>query len=463
MKPAETRRESSSFRDPSGFVFFREGALFRQINRVYQPDYERLMESGLYDELAGGGLLIPHEEAAGVPFQSEDGYRVIRPAPVRFISYPYEWCFSQLKDAALLTLEIQRRALARDMVLKDASAYNIQFQGGRPVLIDTLSFARYAPGEPWVAYRQFCQHFLAPLALMACRDARLNKLTQAFIDGVPLDLASRLLPKGLGVNFGIHTHIHLHALSQKLAAGRGGQPAVRKTSIAKSSLAALCENLRAVVSRLDWQPSKTAWAEYYQFTNYSEPSFDFKVQFVQEVVERLRPGLVWDLGANTGLFSKRCVRDDNCLVISSDYDPGAVEINYLDCKKEVISHVHPLVIDLTNPSPAIGWGNRERVSFMERGPADMVFALALVHHLAISNNLPLEKIRDFFAAAGRDLVVEFVPKEDSQVRRLLATREDIFADYTLENFLKVFLEKYALERQERIPGSERVICLMRGK
>jgi hypothetical protein len=463
MKPDEIRRDSSSFRDPSGFVFYRDGALFRQINRSYQPDYEMLMSSGLYDELARDGLLIPHEEAGDLPFQSENGYKIIRPEPVRFISYPYEWCFSQLKDAALLTLEVQRRALARDMVLKDASAYNIQFRGGRPVLIDTLSFARYAPGEPWVAYRQFCQHFLAPLALMAYRDARLNKLPQAFIDGVPIDLASRLLPKGLGVRFGITTHIHLHALSQKVATDRGREPAVKKTTIAKSSLAALCENLCAVVSRLDWQPSKTAWAEYYQFTNYSEPSFDFKVQFVKEAVEQLRPDLVWDLGANTGLFSKRCVQDENCLVISSDYDPGAVEINYLDCKKEGIPHVHPLVIDLTNPSPAIGWGNRERVSFMERGPADMVFALALVHHLTISNNLPLEKIRDFFASVGRDLVVEFVPKEDSQVRRLLATREDIFTDYTLENFLQVFSEKYALERQERIPGSERVICLMRGK
>jgi hypothetical protein len=210
---------SASFRDPSGFLFSRGGALYRQVNRKYQQEYARLMESGLYEKLVKAGLLIPHTEVNQAPAEAENAYKVIQPERVAFISYPYEWSFGQLKDAALATLSVQKRALKRGMSLKDASAYNIQFVHGKATLIDTLSFETYKEGQPWVAYRQFCQHFLAPLALMALRDVRLSQLLRVYIDGVPLDLASELLPWNTRLNFGLLTHIHLHAGAQKKYAG----------------------------------------------------------------------------------------------------------------------------------------------------------------------------------------------------------------------------------------------------
>ena len=182
-----------SFRDPSGFVYERDGVLYRRVHRSYAAHYDRLMDSGLYAALVGDGLLVPHEEV-GPRGGEQDPYATLRPERVAFVSYPYEWCFSQLKDAALTTLRIQERALGFDMTLKDASAYNIQFHRGRPVLIDTLSFECYEEGVPWVGYRQLCQHFLAPLALMAHRDVRLGGLLRLHLDGIPLDLASTLLP-----------------------------------------------------------------------------------------------------------------------------------------------------------------------------------------------------------------------------------------------------------------------------
>lgn len=224
-----SQRLTASFRDPSGFIFRHNGALYRQINTTYRENYQTLMKSGLYDDLTRAQLLIPHEEVAVEPAEPSIAYKVIRPEPLQFISYPYERCFSQLKDTALTTLAIQKRALKHGMSLKDCSAYNIQFHRGRPVFIDTLSFEIYREGEPWVAYRQFCQHFLSPLALIAHRDVRLNQLLRVYIDGIPLDLTSRLLPARTKLNFAILSHIHLHAASQKHYANK----AVDKSKIAR--------------------------------------------------------------------------------------------------------------------------------------------------------------------------------------------------------------------------------------
>ncbi|RPJ80266.1 MAG: SAM-dependent methyltransferase, partial [Acidobacteria bacterium] len=205
----------SSFRDPSGFLFWRDGTLYRQVNVAYRDDYCRLIDSSLYDSLVAARLLIPHEEVPVEAARPGEAYKVIRPEPVDFVSYPYEWCFSQLKDAALATLAIQKKAIGFGMSLKDASAYNVQFHAGRPVLVDTLSFETYKEGRPWPAYRQFCQHFLAPLTLMSRTDVRLAQLLRTNIDGVPFVLASRLQPFRTRFMFSTLAHIHLHARSQK--------------------------------------------------------------------------------------------------------------------------------------------------------------------------------------------------------------------------------------------------------
>jgi ribosomal protein L11 methylase PrmA len=457
MSTEEKRIHPASFRDPSGFIFIEGGVLYRQINRAYQGEFERFVSSGLYDALAKDHLIITHEEADRSLARSEAAYKIIRPEAVPFISYPYEWCFSELKDAARLTLKIQKIALKHEMVLKDASAYNIQFLNGRPVLIDTLSFERYREGEPWIAYRQFCQNFLAPLLLMSYTDARLNQLFRVYIDGVPLDLASELLPFRTRLKLSVATHIHMHSRSQKHYADRP----VRKEQVKVSRFAftGLMDHLSGAVEKTRWIPGKTEWGDYYGATNYTEGAIAAKQQAVTTFLERTGPETVWDLGANTGLFS-RIAAEHGAQTVAFDLDPVAVETNYLDCVRRSETKLLPLLLDLTNPSPAIGFENKERLSLIQRGPADLVMALAVVHHLAISNNVPLGRVAEFFANIGKALIVEFVPKSDSQVQRLLASREDIFTDYTQEGFERSFQQHFAIRESIAIRDSQRILYLM---
>lgn len=452
-----TNQLSASFRDPSGFLFTDKGILYRQINRAYSNDYARLMDSGLYDKLVKANLLIQHVESGQAPAEADVAFKVIQPERVPFISYPYEWSFSQLKDAALATLSIQKRAMKMDMSLKDASAYNIQFVRGKATLIDTLSFEIYKEGEPWVAYKQFCQHFLAPLALMAYRDARLSQLLRVHIDGIPLDLASGLLPAKTKLNFGLLTHLHVHAGAQKRYSDKVVAP--RKGGMSRQSLIGLIESLEGTIKKLTWKPAGTEWGDYYENTNYTDSAFEHKKQLVHDWSIEKKPALVWDLGGNTGVFSREAA-SSGAFTVSFDIDPAAVEQNYRIVKTKKEQNVLPLVLDLTNPSPALGWDNNERDSFGTRGPVDMVLALAVIHHLAISNNVPLTQLANFFAAHCKWLVIEFVPKSDSQVQKLLASREDIFPNYTREDFEAVFSARFNIHKNEVVRDSERMLYLM---
>lgn len=454
---------SGSFRDPSGFMFRHEGILYRQVNLHYRQEYDLLMASGLYEQLTKSRALIPHtEESTDLAPVAEIAYKVIRPQTVGFISYPYEWSFDQLKDAAILTLAIARRALEYGMALKDASAYNVQFHEGRPIFIDTLSFEKYEEGLPWVAYRQFCQHFLAPLALMASKDVRLLQLLRVNIDGIPLDLASSLLPTSTRLNLGLSSHIHLHASSQKKYADKEVSQAEVKGKFSRGAMETLIESLLSTVRALKVKEINTEWADYYQANNYTEASFEAKRAVVKDFISKVAPQTVWDLGGNTGEFS-RAASELGIPTVSMDIDPGAVQQNYQLVKKNKEKNMLPLVMDLTNPSPALGWRNQERQSLRERGEASLIMALALIHHLAIANNVPLRDVADFFADLGPYLVIEFVPKEDSQVARLLASRLDIFPNYTLEGFKQAFLARYTILEEHPVEGSKRTLLLMRRK
>jgi hypothetical protein len=460
QQPDNTSISPASFRDPSGFVFTRLGKLYRQINLRFKEDYDKLLSSGLYRALADDRLLLPHDEVDVQPMISDGCYKVIEPERILMISYPYEWCFSQLKDAALATLRIQQKALEHGMSLKDASAYNIQFHKGKPVLIDTLSFETLKPGKPWVAYRQFCQHFLAPLALMAKKDIRLGTLLRNYIDGLPLDLASRLLPSITRFSFSLAAHIHLHATTQLHFADKSKSHEPR--SFSHNAMIGIIRSLERAVSKLSWEPKGTEWGDYYDNTNYDDSAFTRKKETVADLIRKANPSLVWDLGANTGVFSSLSA-EMGIPTIAFDIDPAAVEKAYRSCRRGQESNILPLLMDLTNPSPALGWANEERMSILQRGPAGTVLALALIHHLAISNNLPMEKIAAFLSDVGPSLIIEFVPKTDSQVEKLLATREDVFTDYTEEGFLKAFSTCFHILKTVPVPQSGRSIYLMGSK
>lgn len=452
-------RLSSSYRDPSGFLFRHEGRLLRQINPSYGEHYDALMGSGLYEELVAGNLLIPHRECPINLAATPDAYRVLQPDQIAYVSYPYEWCFSQLKDAALTTLEIQKRALSHGMTLKDASSYNIQFHEGRPILIDTLSFECYRKREPWIAYRQFCQHFLAPLAMMSSIDVRLGRLLERFLDGIPLDLASETLPRRSWIHPSLTLHIHLHARSIRRYAEASREDMQRSRNVGRLGLEGLIANLTAAVDRLDWQPRGSEWADYETHHGYTEVARGEKERVVLEYLSEIAPRTAWDLGANTGFFSQLAARA-GCQVLAMDEDPDTVEIHYRRVKAQGERRVLPVWIDLANPSPSVGWGHRERESLVDRGPADLVLALALIHHLAISNNTRLEMIAEFFSCLGTNLVIEYIPKSDPQTQRLLVSREDIFEDYSEVDFERAFSRFFSIISSKQIGDTGRRIYRM---
>ena len=386
---------------------------------------------------------------------------MIRPRILDFISYPYEWSFSQLKEAALLTLELQSRALDAGMRLKDASAYNIQFDAGRPILIDTLSFESAPPTQPWPAYRQFCEHFLAPLALIAHRDARCGLMLRDFIDGIPLDLAAGLLPARTRLNLGLLSHLHLHAGAQRRAS-RQPPPAdgatKREPRISETGQRALLDSLRRTVAGLRWEPSGH-WTEYASTTSYSEPATVSKGDIVREMLAAVGGATAWDVGANTGVYSALAA-EAGYRVIAWDQDAGSVEAHWRRVRGDGKLPILPLICDLANPSPSIGWALEERASFLDRGQPDVMLALALVHHLAIGNNVPLPGVARLFASMAPHAIVEFVPKEDPMTRRLLAARRDIFEHYTVEGFREAFGGSFNIVRETAVADSPRTLFLL---
>lgn len=451
-------RVPGSFRDPAGFVFTRDGVLYRQIDRSFGPTWDEFVSSGLHADLVEGGLLIPVQNVDIGLASDEAAHCVVRPERVHFVSYPYEWSFTQLQDAALLTLDVMKRAMEKGFWLRDASGFNVQFSKGKPILIDSLSFEPYREGHAWPAYGQFCRHFLAPLALAAHVDLRAILLLRSHIDGIPLDLASRMLPRKTKWNPGLLTHLHLHASA---GAKTGAQNAhVPKREIPRNAILGMIDSLERTVRALTPPKTETVWGDYYSFTNYEKQAFERKKTLVRELTELANPHMIWDLGANTGVFSES-VGADGRHVIAWDGDPLAVEAAYVKWKGEKKSNLLPLLQDFSNPSPALGWANGERASFAERGPVDLTLALALIHHLAIGNNVPLPMVAQWLSTLGKWCLIEFVPKADSQLQRMLANRDDIFADYHEAGFRRAFALHFDLVESRPIEGTERTLFLYR--
>jgi len=453
--------DPASFRDPSGFVFRRDGVLYRQVQAFGAADWAAFTSTGLYGRLAADRLIVEHHEASVELAALPDAVAVIRPRVIETISHPYEWSFSQLKEAALLTLELQSRALDVGMRLKDASAYNVQLDAGRPILIDSLSFELAAPTEPWPAYRQFCEHFLAPLALIAHRDPRCGLMLREFIDGIPLDLAARLLPGRTRFNLGISAHIHLHAGAQRRAANEpppAADTGKRERRISETGQRALLDSLRRTVEGLRWQPS-SHWSEYASTTSYSDAATSSKGEIVREMLVTVGGRTAWDVGADTGVYSA-IAADAGYNVIAWDQDAASVDAHWRRVRGDGKPAILPLILDLANPSPAIGWALEERASFLERGEPDVILALALVHHLAIGNNVPLPGVARLFARMAPHAIVEFVPKEDPMTRRLLAARRDIFERYTVDGFREAFGGPFRIVREAPVTDSPRTLFLL---
>ena len=444
----------SSYRDPSGFVFEKNGVLYRQINTSFKEHFDLFIQSGCYDQLAGKGLIIRHENLDENLTGSSAWYKTIKPERVEFISYPYEWSFDMLKDATLLTLQLVKEGLSFNMILKDATPYNIQWHNGRLIFIDTLSFEMYEE-KPWIAYRQFCENFLGPLLIMHYAQQPMPGLLLAWPDGIPLAIIRSLLPKRS--RFSLHTYLHVHLHAR--ISGQSKHASDKASQLSKQKLMNLIGSLQVLVQRLKTPEQKSTWSEYYDEAGRRNDYLEQKKKIISGWLKDLNIKSAVDLGANEGEFSQ-LLAERNIHTIAADFDPYCINRLYDKIKVKHLQNIQPVVLDLANPTPAIGVNNKERSSFIDRTRVDLVLALALIHHLAIGRNIPFELIAAFFGRLGKNLVIEFIPKEDDKVKLMLQQKKDIYSSYSEPAFVNAFEKWFRISDKKIIPGTERVLYLM---
>jgi len=468
-------------------MFQASGIYYRQVNRSYAADYTLFIQSGLYTSLQEYGLLIPHREIPENLTGTPDWFMTLLPEQIPLITYPYEWCPAQLKDAALLTLKIMRVSLDQGMILKDATPFNIQFQSGKPVFIDTLSFERYDASMPWVAYRQFCECFLYPLLLHHYQQAGTAWILSAYPEGIPATLTRKLLPYKSRFKLSTWLHVTLPArlghgrapgISQSSSRrssptsnhsagftpdGAAGQPGRGKsTPFSKARLERLIAHLESIISGLKVSTAASSeWSGYYNHSISSKAYLEGKEEYFKEIIRDIPFENALDLGANDGHFSK-ILAEKKIPVLSVDSDWLCIQHLYESTRDGAFSNILPLCIDIADPTPARGVANNERNSFTARAASDLVLALALIHHLVLGRNIPLPKIASFFALLTRNhLIAEFVPLSDERSQQLVSNKDRYHAPYDQEAFESHFSQYFTIERKITLPGSGRILYRMK--
>lgn len=458
---AEAAADPASFRDPSGHVYTIDGAIYRSVLGPGAAAFDALRTSGLLDELLRDGWLVGTEEAPrGVLGPAAEGaVHVVRHQRVPFLSYPYEWPFAALKAAALFHLDLQLKVLARGFSLSDASAYNVQFRGARPVFIDLLSFRPYRPGEFWAGYRQFCEQFLVPLLLRACVGVPHNAWLRGSPEGIPVADFVRLLPLRRRLSPRIFLHLVAQARMAERARRSSGEAIgkVRGGRLSEAGYRGILMQLRGWIAGL--RPAKeggSEWGEYAESHSYRPQEYEAKRDFVAAFAAAVRPRVLIDLGCNTGDFSIAALQAGAGYAVGFDGDQQALDRAFARARRDEQAFL-PLYMDLANPSPDQGWRQTERKGFAARGRADALLALALIHHLVIARNIPLDQAVAWLAAIAPAGVVEFVPKDDPTVRTMLALRDDIFPDYTEDNFAALLARHGRIVDTARVSGTGRTL------
>ncbi|HEY9361855.1 MAG TPA: hypothetical protein VIQ00_01235 [Chitinophagaceae bacterium] len=445
----------ASYRDPSGFIFEKGGIIYRQVNICFKEHFDHFIKSGLYAQLVEKKMLLPHEEVEENLTADSQYYKCLKPAQLSFISYPYEWCFEMLKDAALLTLQLAKESLNYGMMLKDSPAFNIQWHEGRLIFIDTLSFEKREDGKPWIAYRQFCEQFLAPLLLMHYSGNPLQELLLAYPEGIPIKTCASLLPAKS--KFSLYTYLHAHLHSR--LSGKKENPG-KQHFFSEKKLENLLKSLEALINSLHLKENKSAWSGYYKEVENRKDYLQQKKQIVESWIDKSKARTAADLGANEGEFST-LLGQKNIQTLAADFDAFCINRLYKRIKSSQEKNVLPLVINLANPSPSIGVNNQERNSFIDRTNVDLALALALIHHLCVGRNIPFDMVAAFFKSVCSTLIIEFVPKEDEKVKFMLQQKKDIYDWYKEENFVNAFSEYFEVIDKQIISGTQRVLYLMK--
>lgn len=452
---------ASSFRDPSGYIFVEDGKINRVINPIYFEQYKALRDSGFYRNLIKNGLLIPHKEVAS----SKDNI-VVEAEKIPFITYPYEWSFNMYKEAALLTLRLQKYSLEHGFSLKDATAFNITFHKSKAIFIDTLSFDFYEEDSPWRAYKQFIMHFFGPLVLAHYHGAQQLKLLSNFIDGIPVKMISSMLPLKTKLSPLLYSNIHLLAkLEDKHNEDYKGEAKAGKLS--KKGQLNIIKSLYGYIKKLELKEA-SEWGNYYDKINYSDEAFVEKSRIINDWVNTLQPKSLIDIGGNDGTFVRKLEQSVETALVC-DIDNNAIDFNHKTMKLGKEAYMLPFVLDVLNPSAAIGLNNTERDSFLDRVKAfapDVTFALAVIHHMSLSGNVPFDRSAEFFATFSEHLIVEFPKREDSWVQRLLKNKMDFkeyFGFYNLVEFKNSYQKYFNILEEEVVADSERILFLMEVK
>ena len=455
----QPQAEPGSFRDPDSRVFRDGDDILRALSPSGLEDWDHLAATRFFAEMQNAGKVVRTER---LDDQSADvgdfpAAAILRHEPVPFVSYPYEWPFSMLRDAALLQLELLQAALSEDMILKDASPYNVQWQGSRPLFIDVGSFERLRDGEPWAGYRQFCSLFLYPLMLQAYAGLDFQPWLRGSLEGIAPAEARAVLRGRRLLRRGVTTHVALHARLERREGDRDTRKELKRAGFRKELIEANVSRLSKLVSRLAWGPSGTAWSDYGERTHYEAEELERKDRFVEEACASRSAKLVWDLGCNDGRYS-RIAAEHGGYVVSVDGDHATVDALYRDLQAAGDERILPLVMDLADPSPARGWRGQERTRLEDRGKPDLVLCLALIHHLSIAANVPLAEVVDWLASLGGALVVEFADRGDPMVERLLSRkRDDAHPDYGSEQFERELTERFEIVRREELASGVRTL------
>jgi len=457
--------EPGSFRDPDSRIFTADGRVLRLLSERGLADWRALSSSGLLKEL-DAKVVGTREVEADVPEALHGGVAaVLEHDRIPFVSYPYEWTFSMLRDAALLQLELLRRAIEKGLILKDSTPYNVQFQGAQPVFIDVGSFEQLREGEPWAGYRQFCMLFLNPLLLQAWKDVPFQPWLRGSLDGISPQELRNLLSLRDRFRRGAFTHVVMHSRLERRYEERDDdlKGELKKAGFKKELIAANVKGLERLIGRLRWEPPQSAWSDYGLETTYSSEDAERKARFVRAAVESEGPKLVWDLGCNEGVHA-RIAAETADYVVAMDADALVADRLYNALRGEGRQNILPLSVNVVDPPPGLGWRGAERKPLPQRGRPDLTLALALIHHVSIAGNVPIAEFLDWLRRTTRSVVIEFVSPDDPMARRLLARkRPNDHPDYTEDWFDRSLRERFDVVRSETLAGGQRTLHLARAR
>lgn len=454
---------AGSFRDRDGRVYHYQGRVFRGLSETALDNFRILQENPFYQKLAESGKLVGtcelSDEENPLPDDMKSQWSgFLEHDSVPVISYPYEWTFSMLKAAAALQLHLVERAVSNGFTLKDATPYNIQFVNRKPVFIDIPSFEPLQQGEPWAGYRQFCEMFLFPLLLQAYKKCNFQPFMRASINGIDVQTAASIF--GIRDRFrkGVMSHVWLQSkLDQRFGgSSENVRSNLKSAGFNKELILVNVRKLQKLVKKLEWQATGSEWGDYTEFHNYSEDDHVLKEEFIRKAIVDEKPVTVWDIGCNTGQFSR--IAASTChQVLSTDIDHVAVERLFLN--PDTPDNILPLVQNIADPSPNWGWRNRERSDLQTRSQPDLVLCLALIHHVVITANIPLAEFIDWLAGLTDKLVIEYVSRKDDKVQTLLRNKEDKYKDYSRESLEMNLNRHFDIRYQQDVNNGDRSLYL----